>query len=134
MPDTVNHFRPQSNLTLEQVAESRPPCGSGAPARTKSHYSRILALLRERGPAGALSSELYERPELYGRSPRNRVSELRKHGHLIQTVPAGASIVRYVLTHENPSPIERTPAKPAPNWQNRQRVTGLPLFDLAVRE
>src|SRR5208337_2129891 len=107
---------------------ARPPRGSGAPSRTRSHYSRILVLLRERGPAGVLSSELYNSPNLFGRSPRNRISELRAAGHLIRTVPAGASVVRYVLAHENPSPIERpalhvvpkySTTPPAPAWEDR---------------
>jgi hypothetical protein len=97
-----------SRPTLAEVADSRPPRGSGAPSRTRSHYDRILALLRERGSAGVLSSELYDAPHLFGRSPRNRISELRKDGHLIQTIPAGASIVRYTLIHENPSPTPRS--------------------------
>jgi hypothetical protein len=96
-----------SRPTLGEVAESRPPRGSGAPSRTRSHYARILALLRERGPAGVLSSELYDEPHLFGRSPRNRISEMRQDGHLIKTLPAGASVVRYILTHENPSPTLR---------------------------
>src|SRR5438477_128012 len=106
------------DLSLEQVAQSRPPRGSGAPSRTRSHYARILALLRERGPAGVLSSELYDAPELYGRSPRNRVSEMRADGHLIQTVPAGTSVVRYVLTHENLSPTPARTIGPKPkSWE-----------------
>ncbi len=104
-------------ITLENVAESRPPRGIGAPSRTRSHYERILALLRERGPAGVLSSELYDSPELYGRSPRNRISELRRDGHLIKTLPAGASVVRYVLTHENPSPTPRPSPIRAKSWE-----------------
>src|SRR5882762_5622277 len=96
-----------SRPTLGELAESRPPRGSGAPSRARSHYDRILALLRERGPAGTLSSELYDAPHLYGRSPRNRISEMRQDGHLIKTLPAGASVVRYILLHENPSPVPR---------------------------
>jgi hypothetical protein len=96
-----------STLTLETLAESRPPHGNGAPSRTRSHYDRILVLLRERGPAGVLSSELYDQPQLFGRSPRNRISEMRQDGHLIKTLPAGASVVRYILTHENPSRAPR---------------------------
>src|SRR6267143_757756 len=96
-----------SRPTLGELAESRPPRGSGAPSRTRSHYDRILALLRERGPAGVLSSELYDQPHLFGRSPPTRISELRQDGHLIKTIPAGASVVRYVLAHENPSPTPR---------------------------
>jgi hypothetical protein len=133
MPDTVDRLSPQSNPTLEELGKARPPRSSGAPSRTKSHYDRILALLRERGSSGVLSSELYDAAHLYGRSPRNRISELRHDGHLIKTVPAGSSVVRYVLAHENPSPVERPPAKPAVEWEDRPRITGLPLFDLAVR-
>lgn len=102
--------------TLEAVAQSRPLRGPGAPSRTRSHYARILALLRERGPAGVLSSELYDAPQLFGRSPRNRISEMRADGHLIQTAPAGASVVRYILTNENPSPTPR----PAPRKAEQQ--------------
>ena len=104
---------------MSEVEQARPHHGQGAPSRNRSHYDRILTLLRERGPAGVLSSELYDAPYLYGRSPRNRISELRKDGHLIQTVPAGASVVRYVLTHENLSPVERPPARPQPlkSWE-----------------
>src|SRR5882762_7960454 len=110
-----------SRPTLGELAESRPPRGSGAPSRTRSHYDRILALLRERGPAGVLSSELYDASELYGRSPRNRISEMRADGHLIKTLPAGASVVKYVLLHQNPSPTPRPSqspkAVPLKSWQ-----------------
>src|SRR5271170_571304 len=114
--ENINYFASQSNPSLEEVAQARPPRGSGAPERTRSHYERILALLKERGPAGVLSSELYDRPELYGRSPRNRISELRRDGHLIKTAPASAPLVRYDLTSENPCPIVR------PNPQPRRLV------------
>jgi hypothetical protein len=132
MPDTVNHFSSHGKPSLEEMAQARPPRGSGVPSRTRSHYERILALLRERGSVGILSSELYDAPHLYGRSPRNRISEMRKDGHLIKTLSAGPSVVRYVLTHENPSPVERPSVKLPPEWKDRPRVTGLPLFD-AVR-
>ncbi len=102
-----------SRPALSEIAKCRPPRGSGAPSRTRSHYERILALLKERGPTGVLSSELYDAPQLYGRSPRNRISELRKDGHLIETVPAWASVVRYVLVGENPAPAPaRTTSRP----------------------
>ena len=131
MGSNLNYFEQQSNLTLEETAKARPIQATGAPSRTRSHYTRILELLRARGPAGVLSSELYDAPHLYGRSPRNRISEMRADGQLIQTVPVGASAVRYILTHENPCPIQRPPAKPA-EWKDRPRVTGLPLFDLEL--
>jgi Helix-turn-helix domain len=103
MSRNVNYFEQQSNVNLEEMAKARPPRGSGAPLRTRSHYERILALLRERGTTGVLSTELYDAPRLFGRSPRNRISDLRKHGHLIETKPAGPSSVRYVLLRENSS-------------------------------
>ena len=113
MPDTVNYFNQQSNLTLEEVRKARPRQRTGAPSRTRSHYERILALLRERGPVGVLGSELYDAPNLYGRSPRNRISEMRKDGHIIDGKPRGASDWRYVLLRENESPTPRPPAKRA---------------------
>ena len=133
MANGINDFPPQSNPSLEEMAQARPPRGTGAPARVRSHYERILALLKERGPNGVTSVELYEQPQLFGRSPRNRISELRKDGHLIKTIPIGASIVRYVLIHENPSVVERPPAKPAPpKWEDRPKLEGL-LFDVGVQ-
>jgi hypothetical protein len=111
-----NIYRDTIQPTLAEIAESRPHRGSGAPSRTRSHYERILALLRERGSNGVLSSELYDAPHLYGRSPRNRISEMRQDGNLIKTIPAGASVVRYVLAHENPASAlpKPHPRKPAP--------------------
>ena len=129
MPRSLNHFSSQSNPTLEEVANARPPRGMGAPKKAGSHYERILTLLKERGPAGVLSSELYDQPHLYGRCPRNRVSEIRKAGHMVRTLPAGTSVVRYVLTHENPAP---PPA--APKRQSRKPSATLTLFDLTVQQ
>ena len=71
-----------------------------APGRTRTHYARILALLRERGPASVLASELYYSPHLYGRSPRDRISELRRDGHRIDRNPRGSSDWHYVLIRE----------------------------------
>src|SRR6478736_8769324 len=91
-PDVANAETQQSGITLDEVARARPPRGYGAPSRCQSHKERIRA---------RLSSELYDSPELYGRSPRNRISELRKpDGCLIETVSAGASVVRYVLIRD----------------------------------
>jgi hypothetical protein len=118
--------------TLEELEQSRPLRGAGAPGRTRSHYDRILALLKERGERGILSSELYDTPHLYGRSPRNRISEIRQAGHLIKTVPMGHAVVRYVLLHENPSPTRRPAQRKEAERKDRPRLTGLELFDAAV--
>jgi hypothetical protein len=93
----------------------------GAPERTKSHRAAILALLRDRGPRGVLASELYDAPEMYGRSPRNRISELRRDGYPIQGAARGASDWHYWLVQDKPR-----------EWRDRPRATGLPLFDSVV--
>jgi len=83
------------------VAKTRPQRGKGAPERCASHKSAILILLRERGRKGVLGSELYSRPDLYGRSPRNRISELRRDGHLIEGRPHGSSDWFYRLVRDD---------------------------------
>ncbi len=100
----------------------------GAPARTKSHRAAILALLRNRGPRGVLASELYDAPTLYGRSPRNRISELRQDGYRIEGAARGASDWHYWLFEDKP-----TDPEPPESWQDRPRLTGLPLFDSVHR-
>lgn len=109
--DNTKRFAIQSKRpALEEVAKARPRRGTGAPSRCASHYQAILVLLRERANQGLgiLGSELYARPDLYGRSPRNRISELRKDGHLIEGKPSGSSDWFYRLIRDasgaNPLP------------------------------
>lgn len=90
----------RGSISIPELILARPKRGTGAPARCASHKSAILALLRERGPKGVLGSELYDFPEKFGRSPRNRVSELRKEGHLISGEPRGVSDWHYVLLRD----------------------------------
>src|SRR5262245_15267583 len=90
-----------NTTTFDEIAQARPFRGAGAPARSRSHYDAILELLRRRGPKGVLSSELYAQPHLYGRSPRNRISELRKAGHLIEGKPHGSSDWFYRLIRDD---------------------------------
>jgi hypothetical protein len=126
----------RSNTTLDEIAQARPRRGTGAPARSRSHYEAILALLGERGPQGVLGSELYARPELYGRSPRNRISELRRDGHLIEGKPHGSSDWFYRLIRDN---IGEKPFADSSDWYQRahgprpsgktaKRAGNLPLF------
>ena len=115
----------QTNTTFDELAQARPKRGAGAPARTRSHYDAILELLRERGPQGVLGSELYARPELYGRSPRNRISELRKDGHLIEGKPHGASDWFYRLIRDNAGV---KPLNDSPDWY--EKATGRPRHQL----
>ena len=65
----------QSSIT----ASSNPQDWRG---RTRAHKERIAALLIERAEQGmgVQGSDLYDHPELFGHSPRNRISELGKDG------------------------------------------------------
>jgi hypothetical protein len=80
------------------------------PNRCKAQKYRILTLLRERGARGVLASELYAKPELYGRSPRNRISELRKAGYLIAGEQRGNTDWIYIFA-ENPQ-LPQTELRP----------------------
>ena len=116
--------------TLCEVAKAEPRRGSGAPIRSRSHYATILQLLRDRGPRGVLSSELYARPELYGRSPRNRISELRRDGHLIEGKPHGPADWFYRLIRDNAG-VTPLSAKPESDFMRRRReeqAAAMPLF------
>jgi len=124
--------------TLREIARARPRRGSGAPARCASHKSAILALLRERGARGVLSSELYDHPEKFGRSPRNRVSELRQEGFLIAGELRGTDWW-YALIRDNrgvPSvpehsrPVEAVQPAETPFMRRRreEREQAAPLF------
>ena len=123
----------QRNTTFGELEQARPKRSSGAPARSRSHYDAILELLRKRGLQGVLGSELYSHPNLYGRSPRNRISELRKDGHLIEGKPYGASDWFYRLIRDNAG---ATPQAESPDWyecatgQARPQLgkSDLPLF------
>lgn len=122
---------------IAELAECRPHQGTGVPSRCFSHKSAILALLRDRGPQGVLGSELYARPDLYGRSPRNRISEARRDGHLIEGKPHGSSDWFYRLIRDNtgekpasnsPDWYERQTGKPRPARGPQEQASDLPLF------
>src|SRR6267378_429803 len=114
--DNISHHDIQSfsRPTIEEVAKARPQRGNGAPARCASHKSAILGLLRERGPQGVLGSELYNLPAKFGRSPRNRISELRKDGCLISGKPHGSSDWHYILLRDSSG------ATPHQDWYERE--------------
>jgi hypothetical protein len=92
------------------------------PPRTKGQRAKILALLRERGRTGVLSSELYEFPHLYGRCPGSRICELRKDGYAIEGERRGEADWRYWLLPEEPV---RTPERETPKASDEEQ---LPLF------
>lgn len=125
-------------ISLRDVEAAKPLRSAGVPERARSHYEAILQLLRERGQRGVLGSELYASPELYGRSPRNRISELRRDGHLIEGKPYGSGDWFYRLISDNEGV---KPVADSPDWYHGQRpshkpaldVCELPLFDGPVR-
>lgn len=128
----IKSFSPRSSSNVDSSAcEERKSLRVFAPskswrARAASHYSNILALLRARGPAGILSSELYDFPEKFGRSPRNRVSELRRDGFEIRTVHVNASVVKYILLADRG---KRSATEPrAPVEPEESSTDELPLF------
>jgi hypothetical protein len=120
--------------SLSELSQARPLRGKGAPKRCASHKSAILALLGERGSQGVFGSELYSRPYLYGRSPRNRISELRKDGHLIEGKPYGSSDWWYRLIRDNtgnaPScdATQSTPESACMRRKCEERDRAMPLF------
>jgi hypothetical protein len=117
--------------SVEQIEQAKPRRPCGTPVRTRSHYDAILALLRERGPQGVLASELYDHPHLYGRSPRNRISELRRDGFVISGEARGASDWHYVLLPDSSDWYQQATGKPRPA-PSSEPGGALPLFD-AVR-
>ena len=64
-----------------------------------------------------MGSELYDSPEKFGRSPRNRISELRKEGFLISGEPHGACDWHYVLLRDTAG---IKPLSDSPDWYERQ--------------
>jgi hypothetical protein len=102
-----------------QVRGTSKACGKPKPpARTDSQRARILSLLRERGAAGVLASELYDQPLRFGRSPRNRLSELRKAGFRIVGEARGSSDWHYTLIAEpQPIPAQAKPQAPLPLFE-----------------
>jgi hypothetical protein len=79
--------------TLLDVEPSR----NGIPARAHNQQLAVLAKLCERGSLGVLSSELYAEPLVFGRSPRNYISVLRRQGFDIHGESRGESDWHYVL-------------------------------------
>ena len=77
----------------------------GPTTKAPSHRDRILALLRERGPEGAMNVELNRIGFRYG----GRVHELREMGYVIRTdrlEPEG--LFRFVLVEE-PEHLKKFP-------------------------
>jgi hypothetical protein len=91
---------------------------------------RLLERLREVGTGGITSGELI-REGRYGLRPPNRIGDLRRQGHQIQTIREENGIFRFVLVRENPNPQARRKQSKPSNGDSfaGRRVIGLPLWD-----
>jgi hypothetical protein len=96
--------------------------------RARSHYQNISDLLRERAEQGlgVKGSELYAHPDLYGRSPRNRISELKKDGWSIGSKPAGGADWFYFLRSDNSDHVYPTSRFEEPSSSPRPRLVAQP--------
>jgi hypothetical protein len=121
-----------SRPTPDEIAPARTKRGTGAPARCGSHKAAILALLWERGPQGVRGSELYNSPQRFGRSPRNRISELRKEGCLISGEPHADSDWHYVLLRDSSGAKPITSSDWYESQTGRARPAALPAIDLPL--
>lgn len=103
--------------------------------RADSQRALILVRLKEAGTAGVLSRELYDDPQCrYGRSPRNRISELKAQGFIIEKRWEGREY-RYILRQEPEKPRALPnyyAQKPlSRDWYERQ--TGQPRAAVAAQ-
>jgi hypothetical protein len=82
--------------------------------RARSHKANLLELLRARGAVGVRSDELYAWPTTFGRSPRNRIADLRAEGFVIETQTIDRYSVRYVLRGPGADPPRPGPVVERP--------------------
>ena len=112
MADTVNYFSAQSN----------------------TQRSAILRLLLDAKGAWVPLPDIMECAAQYNA----RIFELRKQGFNIENRTQMVGDVRHSWFRLIASPkapeAKPEPPKPSVEWKDRPRVTGLPLFDLAVRQ
>ncbi len=111
--------------------------GDSAPLNAKTQRARILRLLLDaKGSWVPLPAILDLHISQFGA----RIYELRRTGFVIEnkTERDDSGVVHswYRLV-SSPTPAAPTvkpePTKPSPEWNDRPRSTGLPLFDLVVR-
>lgn len=110
-------------------------------ARASVHEKNVAALLIERGEQGMCvqAAEMYDQRELYGVSPRSRVSDLiHKRGWDIGSKPGERGCQCYWVRRDGDGRTYPTgrfdgpPNSPRPQLVGRPGVTGL-LFDVTVR-
>jgi len=95
----------------------------GPPPTAHSQRALIFERLRDAGARGVLAAELYDDPQCrYGRSPRNRISELRAMGHKITGEWEGKINFRYTLIEETQAPkaLPDYGAQKKLDWYERQ--------------
>ena len=98
---------------------------AGPPPTATSQRQRILERLRDAGHRGVLAAALYDDPQCrYGRSPRNRISELRAMGHKITGEWEGKVNFRYTLIEETQAPKALPDYGAQKNLDWYQRQTG----------
>ena len=90
--------------------------------RADGQADEILAMLSAAGDLGCTNSKLWT----VCHAVNSRISDLRKRGHRIEAKSKGGGVWRYRVVASEP----RQPS----DWQDRPRVTGLPLFDAGVRQ
>ena len=119
-------YQADSRPTLAQLGQARPYRPAGPPENAEAHTQRTLDCLEAAKSRGCTTTELMDQG--CGLRPPNRICDLRhKRGIPITTRPEGRGVYRYILTkYITPAPA------PLADWQDRPRVTGLPLFDLAM--
>jgi len=110
------------------MTEAKTLC-VGPPPTANSQRHRIFERLRDAGPRGVLAAEFYDDSQCrYGRSPRNRISELRAVGHKITGEWEGKINFRYTLIEETQTPkaLPDYGAQKKLDWYERQTGQGRP--------
>lgn len=110
--------------------------------RTKNHKENVAALLIARALDGMgvrSIEDLYSHPELYGVSPRNRISELGKDGWDIGRKPCGNGTFYWLRkdgqgrTYPQTRRFDEPPNSPRPQLAVQPQPKDLLLFELYPR-
>jgi hypothetical protein len=91
------------SATMREIERSQPYRPDGSREEHADDAQRLLKRLREVGAAGITTGELI-REGCCGLRPPNRAGDLRRQGHLIETIREGNGVFRYRLIRENPNP------------------------------
>ena len=132
------------HATLRQIERSQPCRSEGPRDERAADTQRLLWRLREAGASGVTTAELIAEKS-FGLRPPNRIGDLRRAGHLIETRREPHGVFRFMLIRQAENPIEKRPAKRkatqsrftnSPDWYERAmgkprpsgEASGLPLF------